>query len=143
MDKKLDLKEILSISGQSGLFRYIAPGSHGVIVESLTDGRRTNAAGTAKISTLGEISVYTASEDLPLWKIFQALHTHTSGSESIDPKSDSALLKKLFAEVVPGYDRDRVHVSDMKKIVGWYNILVGAGMSDFEPKEKEKEEEAG
>lgn len=150
--EKLELKDILAISGQGGLFRYIAPSSNGVIVEALSDGRRMNASGTAKISSMAEIAIYTDSEDMPLWKVFQAVYKHTEGKNALNPKSDPAQLKKLFAEILPDYDRDRVHVSDMKKVFGWYNILVDAGMTDFtieeekeesgEAKEEGKEQEA-
>lgn len=127
----MELKDILAISGQSGLFRYIAPSSNGVIVESLSDGKRLNASGTAKISSMAEIAIYTESEDMPLWKVFQSLYDHTAGKQTISHKSDPAELKKLFSGVLPDYDRDRVHVSDIKKVISWYNILVDSGITDF------------
>jgi len=138
--EKLELKDILAISGQGGLFRYIAPSSNGVIVEALSDGKRMNASGTAKISSMAEIAIYTDSEDMPLWKVFQAIYNHTEGKPAINPKSDPSQLKKLFAEILPDYDRDRVHVSDMKKVFGWYNILTEAGMTDFTVEEETQEE---
>lgn len=127
----MELKDILAISGHSGLFRYIAPGANGVIVESMADGKRMNASGTAKISSLAEISIYTEAEDMPLWKVLQAFFDHSGGKQVVSHKSDPAQLKKIFAEVIPDYDRDRVHISDIKKIVSWYNILVEAGMTEF------------
>ncbi len=138
--EKLELKDILAISGQGGLFRYIAPSSNGVIVEALSDGKRMNASGTAKISSMAEIAIYTESEDMPLWKVFQAVYKHTEGKTTLSPKSDPAQLKKLFAEILPDYDQDRVHVSDMKKVFGWYNILVEAGMTDFTIEEETPED---
>lgn len=127
----MELKDILAISGQPGLFRYVARSSNGVIVESLADGRRMNSSGTAKISALAEIAIYTETEELPLWQVFEKFYAYTDGKPTIDAKSDAVLLKKTFGEVVPDYDRDRVHVSDMKKVVSWFNLLVGAGMTDF------------
>ena len=122
----MELKDILAISGQPGLFRYVARSSNGVIVESLADGRRMNSSGTAKISALAEIAIYTETEELPLWQVFEKFYAYTDGKPTIDAKSDAVLLKKTFGEVVPDYDRDRVHVSDMKKVVSWFNLLVGA-----------------
>lgn len=133
----MELRDILAISGQPGLYRYIARSTNGVIVESLLDGKRINSSGTAKISALAEIAIYTENEEVPLWQVFEKFYAHTGGARSIDPKSDPALLKKTFAEVLPDYDRDRVHVSDMKKVVAWFNILVDAGMSDFRIEKEE------
>lgn len=135
----MELKDILAISGQGGLFRYIAPSSNGVIVESLTDGKRTNASGSAKISSMAEIAIYTEAEDMPLWKVFQALFEHTKGKQTLSHKSEPAQLKKLFIDILPDYDRDRVHVSDIKKVIAWYNILIEAGMTDFTIEEETKE----
>ena len=119
----MELKDILAISGQPGLFRYVARSSNGVIVESLADGRRMNSSGTAKISALAEIAIYTETEELPLWQVFEKFYAYTDGKPTIDAKSDAVLLKKTFGEVVPDYVRDRVHV--------WFNLLVGAGMTDL------------
>lgn len=140
----MELKDILAISGQPGLFRYVARSSNGVIVESLADGKRMNSSGTAKISALAEIAIYTETEELPLWQVFEKFYAYTGGKPTIDAKSDAALLKKTFGEVVPDYDRDRVHVSDMKKVVSWFNLLVGAGMTDFRlEKENDTETDRG
>ena len=110
----MELKEILAISGQPGLYKYVAQSTHGVIVESLLDGRRMNASATSKVSSLTEISMFTEGDDIPLADVFT-------------PEK----LKACFAEVLPDYDRDRVHVSDIKKCFAWYNILVKAGFTEF------------
>lgn len=132
----MEFKDILSISGQPGLFRYIAQSTNGIIVESLLDGRRTNATGTSKVSALAEIAMFTEEGEIPLWEILNAIYEKTGGGETINPKSSSDELKAHFAQIVPDYDRDRVHVSDMKKLFSWYNILIGAGMTDFTVKEE-------
>ena len=137
----MELRDMLAISGQPGLYRYIARSSNGVIVESLADGKRMNASGMSKISALAEIAIYTESEEMPLWEVFEKLYAYTGGKPAIDPNSDSALLKKTFGEVLPDYDRERVHVSDMKKVFAWFNLLVAAGMTDFRI-EKEEEQPA-
>ena len=137
----MELKDILAISGQPGLFKYVARSNNGVIVESLSDGKRMNASGTAKISALAEISIYTDSEDMPLWKVFEAFFTHTGGKTTISHKADPSELKKVFGEVIPDYDRDRVHVSDIKKVISWFNMLIEAGMTEFKVEEETEESE--
>jgi len=137
----MELKDILAVAGHSGLFKYIAQSSNGVIVESLLDGTRTKMAATARISSLTEIAVFTDREELPLSKLFDLLFAHTDGRETISPKSTPDQMKALFTKVLPDYDRDRVHVSDMKKVIAWFNILVAAGMTKFTSDDSEEKEE--
>ena len=121
----MELKEILAISGQPGLYKYVAQSTNGVIVESLLD-------------SLTEISMFTEGEDIALADVFTKIYAHTGGKEAISPKEAPEKLKAAFAEVLPEYDRDRVHVSDMKKCFAWYNILVRAGFTEFKlPSEAE------
>ena len=129
----MELKEILAISGQPGLYKYVAQSTNGVIVESLLDGKRMNASASSKVSALTEISIFTEGDDLPLADVFTNIYNHTGGKEAPEK------LKAAFAEVLPDYDRDRVHVSDMKKVFMWYNILLGAGFTEFKLPETEEE----
>ena len=112
--------------------------SRGVIVESLSDGKRMNAASNSKVSALTEISIFTEGEDIPLAEVFTKIYEHTQGQPAISHKEAPEKLKAYFAEVLPEYDRDRVHVSDMKKVFSWFNTLVGAGFTEFKlPAEQE------
>lgn len=138
----MELKEILAISGYPGLYKYVAQSSRGVIVESLLDGRRMNASATAKVSSLTEISMFTEGEDIALADVFTKIYDYTGGKEAISHKESPERLKAYFAEVLPEYDRDRVHVSDMKKCFAWYNTLLGAGFTEFKlPAETDSEVE--
>lgn len=137
----MELKEILAISGQPGLFRYVAQSTRGVIVESLLDGRRSNASASSKVSALTEISMYTEGDDIPLAEVFTRIYAHTGGKEAVSHKEAPEKLKAAFAEVLPEYDRDRVHVSDIKKCFAWYNTLVAAGFTEFKLPEEDGEKE--
>lgn len=118
------LKDLMSISGHGGLFRFVSQGRNGIIVESIETGKRMQAFSTMKVSALEDISVYTEEEEIQLEKIFTALHKYENGKETISPKSDVDELKDYFSAILPKYDRDRVYVSDIKKILGWYNLLL-------------------
>ena len=118
------LKDLMSISGHGGLFRFVSQGRNGIIVESIETGKRMQAFSTMKVSALEDISVYTEEEEVQLEKVFSALQKYENGKESISPKSDADELKDYFSAVLPEYDRDRVYVSDIKKILGWYNLLL-------------------
>lgn len=135
------LKDILAISGEAGLFKFLAQGKNAIIVEHLETKKRSSAFSTAKVSTLEEISIFTTKEDTPLSKVFDLIFEKENGGPAIDYKSDPEKLKTWFGEVLPEYDRDRVYVSDIKKLVHWYNILHSLNMLIKE--EPEKKEEAG
>ncbi len=135
----MELKDILSVSGQPGLFRYLAKSANGIIVESLLTGNRTNYPSSARISSLAEIAIYTDAEDVPLWKVLNAMYGKYNGPAPVTPKSDPADQRKTMAEVLPEYDRERVHASDIKKLIAWYNLLVENGMTDFTVEEPRKE----
>lgn len=138
----MELKEILAISGQPGLYKYVAQSARGVIVESLLDGKRMNASASAKVSALTEISMFTDGDDISLADVFTRIYAHTGGKEAISSKEAPERLKAAFAEVIPEYDRERVHVSDIKKCFAWYNLLVKAGFTEFKlPAETEAEAE--
>ncbi|MBO5216957.1 MAG: DUF5606 domain-containing protein [Alistipes sp.] len=136
----MEFKDILVVSGQPGLYKFVAQSTRGIIIESLVDGRRQNASASARVSALAEISMFTEGEDIALADVFTRMYAHTEGKEAISHKSTPEQLKAFFAEVLPEYDRERVHVSDIKKAVSWFNILLGAGMTEFKLDEPEESE---
>jgi hypothetical protein len=127
----MDLKEILSVSGKPGLFKTIAQTKTGVIIESLTDGKRIQAFASDKISSLGEISIFTTTEDMPLREVFRLISEKNGEQPAPDSKSDDAALKTFFETVVPDYDRERVYTSHIRKLVQWYNLLIANEITDF------------
>ncbi|MBO7285821.1 MAG: DUF5606 domain-containing protein [Alistipes sp.] len=138
----MELKDILAISGQPGLYKFVAQSMRGVIVESLIDGKRMNAAATSRVSALTEISMFTEGEDIALADVFTNIWNYTEGKQAISHKESAEKIKEEFAKVLPEYDRERVHVSDMKKCFAWYNILVEAGFTEFKlPTEGNEAEE--
>ena len=128
----MELKDILAISGQPGLFRFVAQSRNGFIVESLLDGKRTNASASSRISALTEISMFTEGEDIPLAEVFTKMYEYTKGEQGPSTKESNDRLKEFFGVVIPDYDRERVHASDIKKAIAWFNLLVSAGMTKFE-----------
>jgi hypothetical protein len=140
----MDLKDILAVSGQPGLHKFVAQSSRGVIVESLADGKRQNIPPTARVSSMGEIAIFTTGEDRPLEKILQEMFRALDGKEAVSHKAPTEEIVAFFTEMVPDHDRERVHASDMKKIVSWYNTLLAKGLIDLEePKDEVAEEETG
>ena len=141
----MTLKDILVVSGHGGLFKYISQGRNSIVVENLSDNKRTTLPASAKFNMLEEIVVYTEEKEIPLREVLAKIQAKESGGAAIQYKAPDADLKKYFAEAVPEYDRNRVYVSDIRKIVKWYNLLLELGITDFEaPKEaNESEEDCG
>ena len=129
------LKGILSISGQPGLFKLVTETKNSIIVESLLTGKRIPAYSTSKISTLSDISIFTETGEILLTELF--VRVKKSG-KLISPKASTDEIKAFFGEVLPEYDKDRVYVSDMKKILQWYQLLSDQNLL-IEPEEKTEE----
>ena len=138
----MDLSKILSISGRGGLFKVVSQSKNAVIVESLVEKKRFPAFGHERMSSLEEISIFTTGEDRPLKDVLKAFHDKLEGKPAVDPKTGDAAMLKQFGEIVPDYDPDRVYVSDIRKVVAWYNLLLENGMLDFTEEEKEEEEKS-
>lgn len=138
----MDLKEILSVSGKPGLFKTIAQTKTGVIIESLTDGKRIQAFASDKISSLGEISIFTTTEDMPLREVFRLIQEKSGDQPAPDTKADDKTLKAFFEAVVPDYDRERVYTSHIRKLTQWYNILITNGINDFSAPVDETQDES-
>lgn len=137
----MNLKDIMAISGQPGLFKFVAQGRNGVIVEGLIDKKRQNASATSRISALEDIAVYTEDKEVPLAEVFRIIFKKENGGPVSLVKNTDDQVKKYFAEILPEYDRDRVYVSDMKKVITWYNLLQGQNLVDLEEEKKDEEGE--
>jgi len=137
----MDISNIISMSGMPGLYKVIAQSKNGVIVESLLDKKRFPAFASNRISTLEDISIYTTGDDLPLKEVYKKIFEKENGGPTVDPKSsDEKALRAYLETVIPEYDKERVHISDLRKLFSWYNILQKAGLlSAEEPEEKEGE----
>ena len=126
---------ILSIAGKPGLFKLVSRGKANLIVEALDEThRRQPAFATDRVTSLGDIPMFTTDDDIRLGEVLIKLRNKESSQPaSLNWRKASATeLHNYFAEIVPNYDRDRVHNSDIKKLIQWYNILISAGITDFE-----------
>lgn len=135
------LKKILSISGRPGLFKLVSQAKGALIVEDLASGKRTLAYSHDKVTSLGDIAMYTESGEEPLYKVLESVKKKENGAEaSVSPKADKDTLRNYFAEVLPNFDRERVYPNDISKLISWYNLLVKSGITDFAVEEEKKAE---
>ena len=139
--EKTDLKKILSVSGEHGLFAYVAQGRNGIIAESLATKQRQLLGAAAKVSSLADISIFTDEADVALRDVLTAMATKLAQGPAMSPKSDPKAIKAFFAEVIPNYDEDRFYVSHMKKILDWYENLRQYASLEFVEDEEEQAEE--
>jgi hypothetical protein len=135
------LKGILSISGHGGLFKRVAEAKNNIIVESISTKKRMPAYTTSRISALEDVAIYTETGEVVLQDVFKKIHAFEKGGPSIDPKANETELKEYFGKILPDYDRNRVYVSDIRKIISWYNLLLEHDMIHFEEEEPAPEKE--
>ncbi|TSE10971.1 MULTISPECIES: DUF5606 domain-containing protein [Aquimarina] len=137
----MSLDKILAISGKPGLYELKTQTRSGFLAESLLDGKRLSVSIRHNVSVLSEIAIYTFTEEVPLREIFKKIQEKENGEQAISHKESKNKLEAYFSEVLPDYDEDRVYVSDMKKVIHWYNILQAKGMNDFSEPEEDKASE--
>ncbi len=133
----MDLSNILSITGKSGLFKLVSRTPNSFIVESLEDGHRFPAFSSDGVATLDNIAIFTEEDEVSLQSVFQSMFKQHNGQKKDMPKDNNA-MKAYFAEVLPNYDRERVYVSNIKKVIAWYNILIEHNLIDLEEAQEEK-----
>ena len=138
-----DLARILSVSGQHGLYQYIAQAHGGAIAESLETKQRKVFSASSRISSLADIAIYTSEGELKLDKVFLALKDALGDAEAPAAKtaSDKELIA-LFKKAIPDYDADRFYVSHMRKVVDWYSQIVKYASLDFVQEEENDAKEA-
>jgi len=141
------LKDILAISGKPGLYRLVSQTNKGIVVEALDTGVKTMINNTYKVSALKDIAIFTETEEKPLEEVFNNIYKMENGSAaSVSEKPNNDEIKSYFEKILPDYDRDRVYVSDMKKVIKWYNILQKHNLiqpaEEKEDKKDEKPEES-
>ena len=123
----MTLSELATISGKGGLFKVVSPTKSGVILESL-DESRTKIVATAnhKLSILQEISIYTTTKDgsIALEDVLKKIHIEFKDDLGVDANADPEELRSFMKSVLPEYDQDRVYISDIKKLVKWYELIL-------------------
>ena len=141
---KTDLAKILSVSGQRGLYLYLAQARNGAIAESLADKKRTMFDSRSKISTLADIAIFTSEGELRMAEVFTAMKKTADAGTAVPTSKDApAAIQAFFAKAIPDYDADRFYVSHMKKVLDWYSEIEKYASFDFvtdEDREKQVEE---
>ncbi len=128
------METILSIAGKPGLYKLVSRGKMNLIVETIDETHKRHPAfATDRVTSLADIAMYTDADDIPLWQVLENVGKKENCKEiSVNyKKCNSKELRTYFADVLPNFDQDRVHDSDIKKLLQWYDILVKNGITDF------------
>jgi len=124
----MNLEKILAISGKPGLYALKVQTRTGFVAESMLDGKKITVGLRSNVSLLSEISMYTHSAEKPLAEVMRNIAIKEDNGPALSHKEDNARLTAYFKEVLPDYDEDRVYVSDIKKVLNWYNLLQAKGL---------------
>lgn len=136
------LEKVLAISGKPGLYKLVTQTRSGFIAESLIDQKRLAIGIQQNVSVLSEIAVYTLTEEVPLADVFRKISDKENGKETaVSHKDSKDKLEEYFFEVLPDYDEDRVYVSDIKKVIQWYNLLVKNDLLNLDEESSSNDEE--
>ena len=139
--KRMKLKEILAVSGKKGLYRMVSHEKNRIIVESLEDKTKMPIFPSSRPTALENITIFTNDEDMPLEKAFERIFQVTQGAKiQADRIAKDIELKEYMEKVFPEYDKVRVHLSDMKKLFSWYNILHENNLLVFDETENDETE---
>lgn len=134
------IRNILAIAGLPGLFKIVKQGKNMLIVSQLATGKCQPAYARDKVSSLGDISIYTVTDDKPLSEVFELIKAKNEGNK-VDIKAigGDSEIREYFAGILPEFDNDRVYTADIKKIFSWYNQLIDAGITDFTDSDEAEE----
>ncbi|MFD0991204.1 DUF5606 domain-containing protein [Mariniflexile jejuense] len=134
----MSLEKVLAIAGKPGLYKLVAQTRGGFVAESLIDKKRLSVNIQQNVSVLSEIAIYTLTEEVPLKEVLKSIKKKENGGQTaVKAKDSKDKLEEYFFEILPEYDEDRVYVSDIKKVIQWYNLLQEHDMLDFENSSKE------
>lgn len=136
------LKTILAVSGKPGLYKLISQGKNTLIVESVgSDKKRMPVHAREKTVSLGDIAMYTNEGEVPLRDVLTSIKEKENGAvATIDAKkATNDELRAYMGEILPDFDREKVYVNDIKKLISWYNLLVNNGITEFKAEEVAEE----
>lgn len=130
--KKINIEKIIAISGTPGLFKVISNGAKGIIVENIIDKKRTIVLNNGKIYSLDTIRIFINDGELPiaeaLYRLYETLNKNAAPHHKTS--TDEEIIS-VFEKAIPEYDKERVNISNMRKLFQWYNLLHQANMLEI------------
>lgn len=136
----MNLEKIVSVTGLPGLYQVAANRSNGLIVEDLETGkRRFVPARKHQFVPLESIAIFTDDGDsVQLANVLRNMKDQQADNPPVEANAAADTLFEYFADVLPNYDPDRVHASDIRRIIKWFNYLDSYQLLDTTPQEEEE-----
>ena len=134
----MNLEGIINVAGKPGLYKVVSQGNNAVIAESLADGKKTPLFSHNQSNMLEEIGIYTYDDTKPISEIFDAIAIKENEGQTLSHKSSTNQLTDYFREILANYDEERVYISDIKKVIQWYNAMQKYGLIKLPKPKKEK-----
>ena len=136
----MEYREIVAVTGLSGLYQLLTTKSDGAIVRNVADkSTKFISARQHNVTTLESIEVYTTGDNVRLHEVFLKMQEHEATVPVADAKgTDNAVIKKYFKSIFPEFDEERVYVSDMKKMLKWYELLKSNDLLHFQEEAAEE-----
>ncbi|MDW8273667.1 MAG: DUF5606 domain-containing protein [Chitinophagales bacterium] len=127
--EQMTLSQIVVVTGMPGLYKIEGKRNDGLVITSLSDNKTTFASGRKHLfTTLDNITIYTTGEGISLKKVLSEMKSQEESNPPV--YSNDEELKKYIEKIIPDYDREKLYVSDMKKLVKWYEILKSKNLLD-------------
>jgi hypothetical protein len=127
--KRIDVDKIITVTSEPGLYKIITNGTKGVIVENIIDKKRTIILNNSKLFSLETVRIFTNDAEMfvseALYRLYEVLNGQAAPHHK---KSSDEEIKTLFEKAIPEYDKERVYVNNMRKLIQWYNTLHSANM---------------
>ena len=140
----MNLKDLIAVSGISGIFKIAGNRNNGLIIEDLDTGKRKFAPSRKhQFTPLESIAIYTEDDSTELAKVFQNMLDQLEDNPPVNPNSKPAELREYFADIIPDFDRDRVSTGDIKKVIKWFNFLNQRDVFSWPEESAEQEAKEG
>ena len=138
----MKLDDLVAVSGMSGIFRLAANRNNGLIIENLDSGKRRFASSRKhQFTPLASIAIFTYEDSTELKTVLRNMLEQVESNPAPKPSESSAVLHEYFRKILSDYDEDKVHTSDIKKLIKWFNYLNERKMIDMIDEEEETNEE--
>lgn len=134
----MNFKDFVAVSGLSGLYKLSVTRPNGLIVEDVDTGKtKFLSVRKYQFTPLETVAIYTEDDALELKAVFANMQSKEETNPIPATSLKSPELFAYFAEILPDYDRDRVLISDVKKVIKWYKFLKERNVVDFTSDEEE------
>lgn len=136
----MNLDKIVAVSGLPGLYNLTSTRTNGLLITDFDEGvTKFVSTRQHQFTPLATVSIYTNDDSVELQKVFRAIKEKETEIVPVDINKSSAEIRDYFLKILPDHDIEKVHISDIKKVLKWYEFLKKHDLLQFEAETKEEE----